>query len=97
MPVIVAWLVGALVTAAGEMAIRALIGLGVGFATYTASSLALAGARAAIGGQFAHAGPLAAWAGYLKIDVAITIVLSAWVGRMAVTAGKAFLIKKRAS
>lgn len=97
MPVIIGWLIAALATAAGELLIRAIVGAGIGFATYEVGSAAVGVVRGYIGDRFASLGEIAGYIGFLKIDVAITIVLSAWVGRMAVSAGKAFLVKKKAS
>ena len=91
MPVLVAWIGRMLVTYVGELAIRALIGAGVGIASY---KLVIGPARAAIAARLGAAGDLAGYVGWLGIDVAVTIVLSAWIGRTAVSASKAFFVKK---
>jgi hypothetical protein len=75
----------------GEMAIRALLGTGVALATY---SLVVQPGREAIRARFAAAGPLVDYVGWLGIDVAVTIILSAWIGRTAVSASKAFFVKR---
>jgi len=93
MPVLVAWIGSMLLTVVGEMAIRALIGAGVGLATH---QLVIAPVRAAISARLGAAGAMADYVGFLGIDVAITIVLSAWIGRVAVGASKAFFTKRAA-
>jgi hypothetical protein len=37
------------------------------------------------------AGPLLGWVGYLRIDQAMTVILSAWSGRMIVNAARVTL------
>lgn len=91
MPVIVAWIGRMLLTVVGEMAVRALIGASVGLATY---KLVVAPVRQAIATRLGGAGDLAGYVGFLGIDVAVTIILSAWIGRTAVSASKAFFVKK---
>ncbi|MHA6203491.1 DUF2523 family protein [Dyella soli] len=80
-----------LLTVGGEMLIRALVGAGVGIATYAA---VVAPVKAQIQARFGAAGDLAQYIGFLGIDVAVTIVLSAWIGRNAVSASKAFFVKR---
>jgi len=95
MPVILVWLGSLLATMAGELAVRALVGTGVGLATYAGTTLALDAAKSTIAGRFNALGVLAGYVGFLRIDQAITIIFSAWAGRTAVSAGKAFLVKRR--
>jgi mannose/fructose/N-acetylgalactosamine-specific phosphotransferase system component IID len=80
-----------LLTYVGELAVRALVGAAVGLTTY---KFVVSPVRAAIAARFSAAGDLAGYVGYLGIDAAVTIVLSAIVGRMAVNASKAFFVKK---
>jgi hypothetical protein len=80
-----------LMTVAGEFLLRGLIGAGVGVATY---KFVVTPVKAQIAQRFSAAGDLAAYIGFLGIDVAVTIILSAWVGRLAVNASKAFFVKR---
>lgn len=91
MPVVVAWIGTMLLSVVGEMAIRALIGVGVGFATH---QLVIEPVREAISARLGSAGVMADYIGFLGIDTAITIVLSAWIGRAAVSASKGFFTKR---
>lgn len=91
MPVLVAWIGSMLLTAIGEMAIRALIGVGVGLAT---TKLVIDPMRDRIAAQLAQSGDMVDWIGFLGIDTAITIVISAWIGRSAVSASKAYFTKR---
>ncbi|BBD80030.1 hypothetical protein ALSL_1373 [Aerosticca soli] len=50
--------------------------------------------RQQIAMRLSVAGDLAQYVGFLGIDTAITIILSAWVGRTAVNSAKAFFVKK---
>jgi len=93
MPVLVAWIGSMLLTTIGEIAIRALIGLGVGLAS---QKLVIEPVRAAMAAQLGNAGVMVDYIGFLGIDQAITIVLSAWIGRSAVSASKAFFTKRAA-
>lgn len=91
MPVIVAWIGRLLLTTIGELAVRALVGASVGLTTY---KFVIAPVRQQLAARLGAAGELAGYVGYLGIDVAMTIVLSALAGRLAVGASKAFFVKK---
>ena len=91
MPALIAWIGRMLLTYVGEMAVRALVGAGVGIATY---KLVVDPAKEQMRTLFQSAGPLVDYVGWLGIDVAVTIVLSAWIGRAAVSASKAFFVKR---
>lgn len=91
MPVILTWLGSLIASSIGAWVVSALISLGVGFVTY---KLGVAPAESAIRGYFAGTGPMVAYIGWFGIDQAITIVFSALVGRMAVGAARAHLVKK---
>lgn len=91
MPIVVAWIGRALLTVAGEMLIKALTGAAIGVATYT---LVVNPVRQAIAERFAAAGVMADYVGFLGIDVAVTIVLSALAGRAAINSSKAFFVKR---
>jgi hypothetical protein len=91
MPVVIAWIGRLLLTVGGEILIRALIGGGIGLATYAVQVNVI---RPLIAARFAAAGPLAAYIGALGIDVFVTIILSALAGRAAVNGSKAFFTKR---
>jgi hypothetical protein len=91
MPVLVAWIGRLLLTVGGEILIRAFVGAGIGMATY---ALQVNVVRPLIAARFAAAGPLADYIGFLGIDVAVTIVLSALAGKAAVSGSKAFFTKR---
>lgn len=91
MPTVVAWIGRMLLLSAGEMVIRGLVGAGVGLASY---KFVVTPVRTEIASRFAGAGDLAAYVGWLGIDMAVTIVLSALIGRSAVNASKAFFTKR---
>lgn len=91
MPVLIAWIGRILLVSAGEMALRALVGAGIGLATY---KVVVAPVRAEIATRLGGAGELAGYVGWLGIDVAVTIVLSALIGRAAIGASKAFFVKR---
>lgn len=93
MPVLIAWVGRMLATYAGELALRALIGVGLGFATYHFGVTAIKGT---ITSYLNGGGQIVAYVGWLGIDKAVTIILSAWAGRLAVSAGKAALVKRSA-
>lgn len=75
----------------GELAIRAVLALGIGFATY---KTVVEPVRGLISTRLHSAGVLADYVGWLGIDVAITIVLSAVIARAATNALKAHIVKK---
>lgn len=93
MPVVVAWIAEALLTTIGQLAISALVSLGIGFV----GSKAFSGVIDATGirSMLAGAGPLLDYFGWMGGDVAITIVLSAWAGRMVTSALRVHLASKR--
>lgn len=91
MPVIVVWIGRMLLTVAGEMLIKAIVGASIGVATYT---LVVNPVRDQIAQRFAAAGAMAEYVGFLGIDAAVTIVLSALAGRAAVDSSKAFFTKR---
>jgi len=86
MPIVVAWIGEMLLSVIGQLVISALISLGLGFATSAVASYVNLGAN--IKTVMAGAGPLYAYIGFLRIDTAITIVLSAWAGRMITSAAR---------
>jgi uncharacterized membrane protein len=89
MPVVVAWIGEMLLTVVGQMAIRALVGLGVGFAVHAAASGAIS--TSTMQSYFAGAGPLLNWMGFFGIDTSMTIILSAWAGRVITDSVRASL------
>lgn len=91
MPVILAWLGELVASSVGAWCISALIGAGIGFATYHVAVQPLEGL---IANQFAQAGELVNYLGWLGIDQAVTIVMSALAGRAALGAMRGHLVKK---
>jgi hypothetical protein len=81
----------ALLSVAGQFLIRALVGAAIGFGTF---KLVIEPVKALIQARFDAAGDLTAYIGWLGIDVAVTIILSAWIGRVVVSSAKAFFVKK---
>jgi len=95
MPVVVAWIGEMLLSVVGQMAISALVSLGIGFV----GSKVATGVIDTIGisSMLGSAGPLVDFMGWMKIDVAVTIVLSAWAGRKITDAATAHIVAKRKS
>lgn len=91
MPVVIAWIGEMLLTVVGQMAIRALIALGVGFAVHAGFSGVIG--TSAIQSYLGAAGQLTPWIGFLCLDKVITIILSAWAGRMLADSLKVSLAK----
>lgn len=91
MPVLVAWIGRMLLTVAGEMLIKALLGASIAVSTY---ELVVQPVGQLIRDRFAAAGPMADYVGFLGMDVAVTIVLSALGARAAINSSKAFFTKK---
>lgn len=90
MPVFIAWLAKMLVTTAGYMVISALLSLGIGIATtQVVGALGIGDNIRAMMGQ---AGFLYNWVGFFGMDTVITIILSAWAGRMASDAMRSHFI-----
>jgi hypothetical protein len=86
MPVVIAWLGEMLLSVIGQLAISALVSVGIGFASSSIASYVNLGGN--IKTAMAGAGPLYAYIGFFRIDTAITIVLSAWAGRMITSAAR---------
>ena len=95
MPIVVAWIGEMLLSVIGQMAISALVSIGIGFA----GSAVASGVIDSIGisSMLGSAGPLVDFMGWMKIDVAVTIVLSAWAGRKITDAATAHIVSKRKS
>lgn len=95
MPVFIAWIGEMLLSVVGQMALSALVSVGIGMiATQAASGLI---DSTAIRSAFGSAGPLLGYLGWFGIDQAITIVLSAWAGRKIIDAAKVHFVQKKAS
>lgn len=95
MPALVAWLLGALESAAGSIVISALVSMGLGFTTYTFTVEPL---KAFILQQSSGLGATAVnILGFLGLDQAITIILSAIAARYAVSGARAVLTRKKAA
>jgi hypothetical protein len=95
MPVLIAWIGEMLLTLVGQMALRMLIAVGVGFLARTAATGVIS--TSTMQSYFAGAGPLLNWMGFFGIDTSITIILSAWAGRAITDAMKAVLVQNTSS
>lgn len=93
MPVVVAWIGEMLLSVVGQMAISALVSVGIGFV----GSKVFSGVIDATGinAMFTHAGPAIQYMGWMGVDQFITIVLSAWAGRRITDAARVHLAAKR--
>lgn len=89
MPVLIAWIGEMLLSTVGQLALSALVSLGIGFAANAAFSGVIDSSN--IQSMLGGAGPLLGWVGYLRIDQAMTVILSAWSGRMIVNAARVTL------
>jgi hypothetical protein len=94
MPVLVAWIGEMLLSTVGQMALSALVSLGIGFAANKVASGVIdpIGIKSMLG----SAGPLVDYIGWFGIDQAITIILSAWAGRKITDAARVHFVSKRA-
>ena len=94
MPVLVAWIGEMLLSTVGQLVLSALVSVGIGFVASKATSgvIDTIGIKAMLGG----AGPLLDYLGWLGVDQAITIVLSAWAGRKITDAARVHFVSKRA-
>lgn len=80
-------LIGALVGAVGSMVGRALIALGVGFVTYKGIDVALDAVKAKLmNGLLAIPADVAGLLGFLWVDKAISVILSAVAAALALKA-----------
>ena len=92
MPVVIAWLMSALESTAGSIIISALLSLGFSVASY---SFGVAPLKSMIANQLAGSGGyFLNILGWLRVDVAITMVLSAYAAKWA-TRSAVSLIKKK--
>lgn len=93
MAVVVAWIGEMLLSIAGQLILSALVSLGIGFA----ASKLVSGVIDPIGikSMLGNAGVLLDYLGWLGVDQAITIVLSAWAGRKITDAARIHFISKR--
>lgn len=95
MPIFVAYIGEMLLSVVGQMFISSLVSLGIGFVASKVVSGVID--SSGIRTMLDAAGPLADYIGWFGIDVAITIVLSAWAGRKITDAATAHLVSKRSA
>lgn len=92
MPVFIAALLGGLVSAAGSLVGRILIALSIGYVTYTGLDSLLTAVGTAVHGSFTGLPAVAlSVLAALKVDVCISIMLSAFAARLllsGLTSGK---------
>ncbi|MFK2904960.1 DUF2523 domain-containing protein [Dyella ginsengisoli] len=95
MPALIAWLLGALETTIGSIIVSALLSLGLGFTTYKFTVEPL---KNFILSQSSGLGATAVnILGFLGLDQAITMILSAIAARYAVSGARAVLTRKKAA
>ena len=92
MPVVVAWIGEMLLTVVGQLAITALVSIGIGLSADAVGSGIIDSTP--IRTAFASAGDLIPWLGFTGVDQAITIVLSALAGRAIVNSARAHFVRK---
>jgi hypothetical protein len=86
MPVVIAWIGEMLLSVVGQMVLSAMVAVGVGLVASTAASGVID--SSSLQSYMGAAGPLLAWVGVLRIDQSITVILSAWAGRVIVDAAR---------
>ena len=91
MPAIALWIGRMLVSVAGQVVLSALVAVGIGFAGTKVLSVTGLGAQVAT--MLQQAGPLYDYVGFFGIDKAMTILLSAWAGRMVTDAARVHLTR----
>lgn len=93
MPIIVGWIGTMLLSTVGQMALSALVSLGIGFAGSKGLGALLD--YSPITTALSSAGPMLEYLGFFGVDKAMTIVLSAWSGRAIVDAASLHMVSKR--
>lgn len=91
MPVVIAWLGTLVASTIGQWALSALVGVGVGLVTM---KVAIEPGEALIRSYFAQSGPMLAYIGWFGVDQAVTIIVSAWIGRVAVGSARAYFVRR---
>lgn len=91
MPVFVSWIGEMLLSLVGQMALSALVSLGIGLAAQSLFSGVID--HSAIAAAFAASGAGQA-IGFFGLDKAMTIILSAWAGRRIVDAAKVHFVAR---
>jgi hypothetical protein len=91
-PVFVAWIGEMLLSIVGQMALSALVSVGIGFALSAGFSGVIDSTW--LQSMLGQAGPLLGWVGFFQIDRCMTVVLSAWAGRRIVDAARVHLIAR---
>ena len=79
MPMIVSWILAGLLQVAGSLVGRVLLALGFGFVEYTGFSLLIDSIKSQASSMIGAVGSsmLGEWAGFFRIDVHLSIILSA--------------------
>lgn len=92
MPVVIAWLMGALESTAGSIIISSMLSLGLSFASYT---FGVGPLRSMISSQLGGSGAyFVNILGWLGVDKAITMILSAYAAKWT-TQSALSLIKRK--
>ena len=95
MPIIVAWFGEMLLSTIGQLAISALVSLGIGIVGTKAVSGVLD--SSGIKAMFDSAGAMSAYVGFTGVDQFITIILSAYAGRAITQAARVHFASKRSA
>jgi hypothetical protein len=79
MPMIVSWILAGLLQIAGSLVGRVVLALGFGFVEFVGVSALVDAAKSQAAAMFDQVGAssLAAWAGFFRVDVHISIIISA--------------------
>lgn len=91
MPVLIAWIGEMLLSTIGQLVFSAFVSLGIGLLVSSAASGVIDHSQ--IASAFANSGA-AQVLGFFGVDKAITIVLSAWAGRVIKDAAKVHFVAK---
>lgn len=88
MPMIVSWILAGLIQVAGSLVGRVLLALGFGFVEYVGFSSLIDNIKSQASSLIGAVGSseLAAWAGFFRIDVHLSIILSAIGVKVALNA-----------
>jgi Protein of unknown function (DUF2523) len=92
MPVAIAWIGEMLLSVVGQMVLSALVSLGIGLAVNAGATGVIDSSE--LQSMLSNAGPLLNWVGFLGIDKAMTIILSAWAGREIVDSAKVHFVAR---
>lgn len=86
MPLIIGWIIGGFVTAAGTLVGKVLMSLAIGYVVYSGVDTSMAWAKAAfLSGVSGMPAKAIAMAGVLKVGVCVSLMLSALTTRLVMS------------